>query len=58
MLDKLEHCMQLMSDHNVQYLPVVDEGKMVGVISIKDLIREQVVVQKELVKYLRIYIQG
>ena len=58
MLDKLEHCMQLMSDHNVQYLPVVDEGKMVGVISIKDLIREQVVVQKELVKYLRNYISG
>lgn len=58
MLDTLEHCMQLMSDHNVQYLPVLDDDKMIGVISIKDLIREQVHQQKELVKYLRNYIQG
>ena len=58
MIDSLEHCMKTMSDCNVQYLPVVDDGKMIGVISIKDLIREQVHQQKELVKYLQNYING
>lgn len=58
MLDSLEHCMQMMSDYNMQYLPVIDDGKMIGVISIKDLIREQVHQQKELVNHLQNYIQG
>ena len=58
MLDSLEFCMKTMADCNVQYLPVSDEGKMLGVISIKDLIREQVHQQKDLVKYLQNYIQG
>ncbi|UOE40394.1 CBS domain-containing protein [Chryseobacterium suipulveris] len=58
MLDTLDHCMQTMSDYNVQYLPVTDGTEMIGVISIKDLIREQVHQQKELVKYLKNYISG
>jgi signal-transduction protein with cAMP-binding, CBS, and nucleotidyltransferase domain len=35
-------CLKLMHDHNIRYLPVVDAGKPVAVISIRDLLREAV----------------
>lgn len=57
-LDTLNHCMQLMADHNVRYLPVIEEGKMNGIISITDVIREKVIDQKEVIKHLKEYIQG
>ena len=57
-LDSLNHCMQLMADHNVRYLPVIEEGKMNGIISITDVIREKVIDQKEVIKQLKEYIQG
>ncbi|MGZ5209467.1 MAG: CBS domain-containing protein [Kaistella sp.] len=57
-LDSLNHCMQLMADHNVRYLPVMEEGKMAGIISITDVIREKVIYQKEVIKHLKEYIQG
>lgn len=57
-LDSLKHCMQLMSDHNVRYLPVFDKGEMSGLISITDVIREQVLEQKEVIKHLKEYMQG
>ena len=50
--------MQLMADHNVRYLPVIEEGKMNGIISITDVIREKVIDQKEVIKQLKEYIQG
>ncbi|MGZ5284315.1 MAG: CBS domain-containing protein [Kaistella sp.] len=57
-LDSLNHCMQLMAGHNVRYLPVMEEGKMAGIISITDVIREKVIYQKEVIKHLKEYIQG
>jgi len=32
-----EECMALMTDHRVRHLPVMDHGKLVGLISIGDL---------------------
>lgn len=58
MLDSLKHCMHVMSDNNVRYLPVFDNGEMTGLISITDVIREQVLEQKEVIKHLKEYMQG
>ena len=35
----LESCMVIMSEKNIRYLPVVEEGELMGIISINDLIR-------------------
>jgi CBS domain-containing protein len=42
-------CMKLMQQHNIRYLPVMDGGKPVTVISIRDLLNEAVVHQDKLV---------
>jgi CBS domain-containing protein len=33
-------CLRLMRHHGIRHLPVVDDGKVVGVVSIRDLLRE------------------
>ena len=38
----LESCMVIMSEKNIRYLPVVEEGELMGIISINDLIRSTI----------------
>ena len=45
-------CLKLMQQHNIRYLPVVDNGKAVTVISIRDLLKEAVTYQTRLVAEL------
>jgi len=45
-------CLKLMQQHNVRYLPVIDGGKPVTVISIRDLLNEAVTYQTKLVAEL------
>jgi CBS domain-containing protein len=35
-----EECMVLMTEHRLRHLPVIDKGKLVGLISIGDLLKE------------------
>jgi len=35
-------CLKLMHDHRIRHLPVVDKGKVVGVVSVRDLLSEAV----------------
>jgi signal-transduction protein with cAMP-binding, CBS, and nucleotidyltransferase domain len=39
---KFADCLRLMHQHGIRHLPVVDKGKVVGVVSIRDLLREAV----------------
>jgi CBS domain-containing protein len=39
-----EECMAVMSDKRVRYLPVIDEGKLIGIISIGDLVKNIIVI--------------
>ena len=36
--DTAEHCMAVMTEKNVRHLPVVDCGKVIGMVSIRDLL--------------------
>jgi len=49
-------CMALMTENRIRHLPVVDEGKLVGLVSIgdivKDIINEQQFVIEQLEQYL------
>jgi CBS domain-containing protein len=54
----LEECMALMIDKNIRHLPVYDGDELVGLISVRDVMREVVDVQKFMISQLEHYITG
>lgn len=54
----LEECMALMIDKNIRHLPVFENGKMLGVVSVRDVLKEVVDVQKFMISQLEHYITG
>jgi CBS domain-containing protein len=56
--NSIEECMALMTDKKIRHLPVVDDGKIVGLISIGDVVKA-IISQKEFViEQLVNYIKG
>lgn len=53
-----EQCMQLMTDRHLRHLPVVDGGKLVGLLSIGDLVKNVIAEQQNLIRHLEQYIRG
>ena len=53
-----EQCMQIMSTGRMRHLPVVDNGKLVGMISIGDLVKDIISEQKFIIEQLEHYITG
>jgi CBS domain-containing protein len=51
-------CMQIMTDHRVRHLPVLDEEKLVGIVSIGDIVNKIIQDQKDTIKQLEDYILG
>lgn len=41
-----EECMEIMSNHNIRYLPVFESENYIGVISIIDVVKEEIMEQK------------
>ena len=54
----VEQCMAIMTDKRIRHLPVVDGGKLIGVISIGDLVKSIVGDQKFTIGQLEHYIHG
>jgi IMP dehydrogenase len=50
--------MRLMTEHRIRHLPVLDEGKIVGVISIGDLVNWIISAQSSTIHQLQTYISG
>jgi CBS domain-containing protein len=53
-----EECMALMSGNRLRHLPVVDNGKLLGVISIGDLVKDIISEQQFTIEQLQHYIHG
>lgn len=53
-----EECMALMTENRRRYLPVIDQGKLTGVISIGDLVKDLVSEQEFVIQQLEHYIMG
>jgi CBS domain-containing protein len=53
-----EECMAVMTDNRLRHLPVVDNGRLLGIISIGDLIKDIVSEQKYVIEQLEHYITG
>lgn len=56
--DTVEMAMSLMSDKRIRHLPVVENDKVVGMLSIGDLVKETIAYQQELIKQLQSYINS
>ncbi len=56
--DSLERCMELMTDQHIRHLPVVDDGALVGLISIGDVVRRVIEEQRSTINSLEDYITG
>lgn len=54
----IEDCMILMTENRVRHLPVLDNGALVGIISIGDVVKEIIDEQKFVIKQLENYITG
>jgi len=56
--NNVEQCMNLMTDQRVRHLPVVEDGNVVGMISIGDLVKAVIADQKQEIEHLEHYISG
>jgi len=54
--DSADQCMALMTEKRVRHLPVVDDGKVVGLISIGDVVKSIISEQQSTINVLETYI--
>jgi CBS domain-containing protein len=54
----LEECMSLMIDKNIRHLPVCEGKKLLGLLSVRDVLREVIEVQQMMLSQLERYITG
>ena len=56
--EQLDECMRLMLERNIRHLPVYSGGNLVGLVSVRDVLREVIEVQISLISQLEHYITG
>ncbi len=56
--DGIEKCMELMTCNRIRHLPVVDDGRLIGLISIGDLVSWVMQSQRHTIQQLQGYISG
>jgi CBS domain-containing protein len=56
--NSLEECMEIMTNHNIRYLPVFEGDDYIGIISIIDVVKETMLAQKDTIEQLQNYIHS
>lgn len=54
----VEECMRLITERRIRHLPVVEAGRIVGIVSIGDLVNWTITAQQETISHLETYISG
>jgi CBS domain-containing protein len=56
--DSLDYCMQLVTTKRIRHLPVLDDGRLVGMLSIGDLLKAALAEQAATIAQLEAYINS
>ena len=56
--ESIDQCMALMTKHKIRHLPVVDNGRISGVLSIGDLVKAIIAEQSDTIAHLEGYIMS
>ena len=51
-------CMEVMTERSIRHLPVVEDGEVIGMISMRDLVKAIIADQQEEIEQLESYISG
>ena len=54
--NKIDQCMEIMTEKKIRHLPILEDKKIVGIISIGDLLKIMIKEQKELIDHLQKFI--
>jgi len=54
----VESCMSLMSKHRIRHLPVLEDGALIGVVSMGDMVNWMLQTQSQMIRHLHGYIAG
>jgi CBS domain-containing protein len=55
--DSVQGALELMTEHHIRHLPIVDDDNVVGVVSIGDLVKDVISVQQTTIEQLENYIR-
>ncbi len=53
---KIDQCMEIMTEKKIRHLPVLENNKIIGIISIGDVLKIMIKEQKELINHLQKFI--
>lgn len=56
--DTIDYCMGLMTDKHIRHLPVVEDNKVCGMISIGDVVKSIIEIQQSTIEQLQTYISS
>jgi CBS domain-containing protein len=54
----LDHCMQIMTERRIRHLPIIENGLVIGIISIGDLVKFVIEDQQQTIEQLQNYISS
>jgi CBS domain-containing protein len=56
--EAVHRCMEIMTEQRIRHLPVIEKGKLIGIISIGDLVKAVIEEQQQTIDQLERYISG
>ncbi len=56
--NSLDECMAIMVHKHIRHLPVIEQKKVIGVVSIGDIVKNVIELQNSQIKFLETYIKG
>ncbi|WP_395751553.1 CBS domain-containing protein [Prosthecobacter sp.] len=54
----VSHCLEIITEHRIRHLPVVDGDELLGIVSIGDLVKWTIATQRMTIEQLNAYISG